>query len=111
MLAFLDISPVNPGHTLVMPKKHCKTLLDANDALLIKLIKVTKRIASAIMRATKAEGFNVGINNYRAADQVVPHLHVHIMPRFMGDGRLGWKGGKYKEGEEAKVAKQIRKLL
>jgi len=111
MLAFLDISPVNPGHTLLIPKRHYATLLDANDALLAKLIKATKKIASAVMKGIKAEGFNIGINNYKAADQIIPHLHVHIMPRFMKDGKLWWRSGKYKEGEEMRIAEKIRKLL
>lgn len=111
MLAFLDIAPANPGHTLLIPKKHYATLLDANDALLVKLIRTTKKIAKAVMRATRADGFNIGINNKKAAGQLIPHLHVHIIPRFTGDGLGTWRTGKYKKGEEVKIVNKIRKLL
>jgi histidine triad (HIT) family protein len=110
-VAFLDIAPVNPGHTLVVPKLHFETLLDIPDVQLAELFKVVKKISPLIMSAVGAQGFNIGINNFRAAGQLVPHFHVHIMPRFENDGRELWVGNKYKAGEAEKVAEKIRSLL
>ena len=110
VLAFLDISPVNPGHTLVMPKKHSETIIDCDENSLCETMKAAKKLSSAVMKAVKADGINISINNYRAAGQLVPHLHVHIMPRFENDGlKLDWPAKKV-EGMD-KIAASIRKAL
>ena len=111
VMAFLDIAPVNKGHTLVVPKEHHKDLLDTPDNLLAETIKVIKKVAKAVMRATGAEGFNLGVNNGKAAGQVVMHLHFHIMPRFEDDGLKLWSGKKYEGKEEEETAEKIRSLL
>lgn len=112
MLAFLDINPVNKGHTLVIPRRHYITLLDTPDELLFKLIIVTKKLASILMKSLNAVGFNVNINNYSDAGQVVPHLHIHIVPRFSGDGHKLWDGRKYESEEEFNsVLESIKKNI
>lgn len=111
VIAFLDIAPVSKGHALVLPKKHFETLLDADDKTSNELITVVKKISSAVMNAVKAEGFNIGINNYEAAGQIVPHLHVHIIPRFRNDGLKEWPNKKATEQELKSVAEQIKKFL
>ena len=78
-LAFLDINPVNPGHTLVVPKKHCENMLDASEADLCSLISVIPKIARAIMASGQYEAFNVAMNNGAIAGQVIKHLHFHII--------------------------------
>ena len=109
-LAFLDISPVNKGHTLVLPKKHFETIVDIDDQSLCELIKAVKKLSNAVMKAVKADGINIGINNYRAAGQLVPHLHVHIMPRFENDGlKLDWPAKKFPDMD--KIAEKIKKAL
>jgi len=110
-LAFLDIGPVNPGHTLVIPKEHYDDLLKTPDALLDNMLGVTKKVAKAVLKAVNSEGFNVGINTGQGAGQLVPHFHIHIMPRFPEDGHHLWKQGNYKEGEMQKVANKIRQNL
>jgi len=110
VLAFLDMSPVNPGHTLVVPKKHSETIIDADEQTLCDLIKAIKKVSNAVMKAVKADGLNIGINNYKAAGQLVPHLHVHIMPRFENDGlKLDWPAKKIPDMDE--IAEKIKKAL
>ena len=111
VVAFLDISPVNKGHVLVIPKLHFDTILDIPDANLAEVFKAVKKISSAAMHAVDAKGFNIGINTYKAAGQLVPHFHVHIIPRFEDDRLESWPGKKYKEGEAEKLAEKIRKAL
>ena len=81
-----DINPVVKGHSLVMPKKHFKTILDIPDSLGAELLDCVKKTALKIVKETKSEGFNVVSNNFSAAGQVVDHAHFHIIPRKKGDG-------------------------
>ena len=111
VLAFLDISPVNPGHTLVIPKAHHENLVDTEDGLLCEIILTVKKLAPIIVKAMGAEGYNLGVNSGAAAGQVVFHTHFHIMPRFSGDGHKHWTGTAYKEGEMAELAEKIRQLI
>jgi histidine triad (HIT) family protein len=111
VIAFLDIHPVNPGHTLVVPKKHCENLLDADDEILKEIMLTIKRVAWAITSAFNLLGFNVEQNNGRVAGQIVPHLHWHVIPRFPEDGLRHWPGKEYREGEMEEIKEKIRKEL
>ena len=111
VLAFLDIYPINPGHTLVIPKAHTVDLLDTSIDSLIAIIKVLPKIAKAVVRGVQADGFNVGVNNGAAAGQIIQHVHFHVIPRFKDDGYKSWGQRKYKEGESAKIAEQIREAM
>jgi histidine triad (HIT) family protein len=88
-LAFLDIHPLNLGHTLIIPKKHYPSMgempLDEVGQLFVSVAKVMK----GVRRATKADGINIGQSNGRAASQEVFHMHVHIIPRFDNDSQGG----------------------
>ena len=112
VLAFLDRTPINPGHTLIIPKKHSETILDTDDDVLEKLVVVTKKISNALYKSLKLEGFNIVSNQFKVAGQVVPHLHIHIIPRHKDDGFRPWPSREY-ESEEVKkeVLKKIRKVL
>lgn len=83
--AFLDLFPVNPGHTLVVPKRHAVDLLTCPSDLAGHLFAVAARLAPAVVATVEADGFNVWTANGRAAGQTVFHLHVHILPRFATD--------------------------
>ncbi len=110
-LAFLDITPTNPGHVLLIPKKHCENLYDLPNETLKQLALILKKIAVAIKKAVGAEGINIGMNNEKAAGQIVPHAHFHIIPRFSNDGYRLWKGKSYPESHIKKTAEKIRKFL
>lgn len=108
VIAFLDIEPVNAGHTLIAPKEHYATPLETPDNLLAAILKTTKPVAAAISTALGAKGFNITFNNGEAAGQVVSHTHLHLIPRYDDDGLLLWPQSPYPEGEQEKVAKKIR---
>jgi len=85
-LAFLDIHPLVDGHTLVIPKAHYENLEDVPLNEVGEVFKAVHMVSLAIRRALGAPATTIGINNGRAAGQVVPHLHVHIIPRYPADG-------------------------
>lgn len=85
-LAFLDINPRNPGHTLVIPKRHYEVVMDMPEAEAGKLFEAVKRLSANIKIATKADGISIIENNYKPAGQVIPHVHFHVIPRFIAEG-------------------------
>ena len=87
-LAFLDIRPVFPGHTLLVPREHVETLEDLPAGLTGPFADAAKRLATAVRVGTGAEGTFVAMNN--TVSQSVPHLHLHIVPRTRGDGLRGF---------------------
>lgn len=85
-IAFMDISPLNKGHLLVLPKEHFENIFDIDADLYGHLMSIICRLAKAVKAAVKPEGMNVLQLNGKAGNQVVPHLHIHIVPRWSGDG-------------------------
>lgn len=110
-IAFLDIGPVNPGHTLVVPKKHAINIFDIEEDDLKELVAVVKKISMAVLKGVEAHGVNVSMNNGKVAGQLVNHIHFHIIPRFQDDGFRHWSHGKYKSGQAEEVVKRIKKIL
>ena len=112
-LAFMDKYPITSGHTLVLPKYHYGDLFQMTEDEVGNLYRVVHTIASAVYDATGAQGLNTGQNNGKAANQIVPHVHVHIIPRYEKDSRDGkWpsrKVSEYRELEE--IANRIKKNL
>ncbi|MDO8668768.1 MAG: HIT family protein [Candidatus Buchananbacteria bacterium] len=111
VLAFLDITPVNSGHTLVISKNHYDNLIDLPEEEAGKLINVIKKITPAIVKATEADGFNLNLNNGSAAGQVINHVHFHIVPRKNNDGYKLWPGHVYPAGEAEIVLEKIKSNL
>lgn len=111
VIAFLDIHPVRPGHTLVVPKVHCSNMLDCDDEVFAHMMKATQKVARAVSAATGAEGFNLGINNGKAAGQIIFHLHLHVIPRSSDDGLRLWGSQEYQEGQMQSIAEKIRALI
>jgi histidine triad (HIT) family protein len=110
-IAILDINPVNPGHTLLIPKESFKDIFDMPDSLLGKVGPLLKRLSKGVMKATGSEGLNIGMNNGEVAGQVVFHAHIHIMPRTKNDNYELWHGEPYEEGEAKKIADKIRSAI
>jgi histidine triad (HIT) family protein len=111
-VAFLDRSPLFPGHTLVAPREHVVTLRDLPDALLAPYFTEVRRIAAAVQDGLGADGTFVAENN--VVSQSVPHLHVHVVPRRRKDGLRGffWPRQRYADdAEAAAVAARIREAL
>jgi histidine triad (HIT) family protein len=84
VVAFLDIKPLNEGHTLVIPKSHYENIFDIPRELIAYLHGVTKQIAFAVKKATNADGISIIQQNGKAAGQDIFHLHVHVIPRYEG---------------------------
>ncbi|MEL7060262.1 MAG: HIT family protein [Acidobacteriota bacterium] len=94
VLAFLDIGPLAPGHTLVIPKERRAHLHELSDAAAAAIGRVLPRIARAVMAAVGATAYNVLQNNGPTAHQAVMHVHFHIIPRFEERGLgIGWQPG------------------
>lgn len=110
-LAFLDITPINPGHILLIPKEHHKNIYDMPDNILSKIAPVIKKLSIALKSSVNADGINIGMNNDGSAGQVVFHAHFHIMPRFSDDGYRLWHGKEYKDGEAQQIAEKIKKFI
>ncbi len=111
-LAFLDIHPINIGHTLVVPKTHHANLYETPDEILAHLIVVVKKLSVAVKTAMKADGINIEMNNDPVAGQIIFHSHIHIVPRFEGDGFRHWHGARdYRDGEMVKIAQKISEKL
>ncbi|HEX2500449.1 MAG TPA: HIT family protein [Methylomirabilota bacterium] len=86
-IAFMDINPLNEGHTLVIPRAHAATLFETDEADLRAAIATAKRVATAIRAALRPDGLNLLQANGVAAFQSVLHFHFHLIPRFTGDGK------------------------
>ena len=80
-----DISPVNPGHTLVIPKRHVSSYFELTDDEVVALMELLRRAKEAIDAEFKPDDYNIGVNNGPLAGQTVPHVHIHVMPRYRGD--------------------------
>ena len=110
-LAFLDIRPVNPGHTLVIPKAHYRNILDIPEDVFLHVARTLRKVAPAVKAGVGAEGVNVSSSHEPIAGQEVFHLHFHVIPRFPGDGLAHWPHKEYAEGEARAVAEKIRRAL
>jgi len=110
-IAFLDITPVNHGHVLIVPKVHSRNIFDADDTVLSGLFPIAKKIASAVVAAIGAEGVNIHMNNEPPAGQAVFHSHIHVIPRFREDAIEMWKGHPYPEGMMEDIASKIKTAL
>ena len=108
VFAFLDIAPVNYGHTLVVPKKHYANIEEINEDDLSAVIKAVKKIGASIKKNLGVEAYNATINNGELAGQVINHLHFHIIPRAKGDGLKLWSQGEYGDGEAEEVLEKIK---
>ena len=111
VLAFLDINPVNPGHTLVIPKEHSQDFISTNGETLRSVVSIIPKIAKAIMRGLNYDAFNLCTNNGKASGQEIMHLHFHIVPRREDDGQKLFEHRTYLDGEILEVTKKIRDAM
>lgn len=107
-LAFLDINPVNPGHILIVPKRHFANIEEADEQTLSQVIKIVKKIGFNLKNNLAAPGYNIGVNNELAAGQTVPHLHFHLIPRLSDDGLKPWPHKKYQGNEAQEILNKIK---
>lgn len=112
VISFLDIAPANKGHALIVTKNHYETLVEVPDECLNDMMLKAKKIAQAMSAALGNEGFNILMNNKKVAGQLVPHAHVHVIPRFSGDRiKLNWMARKYKANELDEYKEKIKSFI
>lgn len=110
-VAFLDKYPIDVGHSLVIPREHHERITDMASQDVGNIFSIVPKIAKAVLSATGADSFSLGQNNGRAAKQIVPHVHIHIIPRYTGKGTVWTKRQIPKDDELAELAFKIRELL
>lgn len=108
-LVILDINPVSIGHSLVISKEVYDTTGDTPDDILSHLICIAKKVELKLREVTKCDGSNILINNSPASGQEIPHIHIHVIPRFINDGqKLSFSKTKYEDGEMASLGEKLK---
>jgi histidine triad (HIT) family protein len=105
-LIFLDIKPVNPGHLLIIPKKHMIWMQEADDKIIKEIFCLAKKMMLVLKKSLKCDYVSVSV-----IGNEVPHFHVHLIPRFNKDHFKEYPKKGYKEGEAEKIAQKIKKFL
>lgn len=108
---FLDRYPIDFGHSLVVPKIHYEKITDMDAADVGVLFSKIPKIAKAVMAGANADAFSIAQNNGRAAKQIVPHVHIHIIPRFNHRGTVWTKRNIPDPDELESLAQRIRQYL
>lgn len=114
-MAFLDAFPLAKGHTLVVPRAHVARVEEMGDQEAKAVFAAVHKLTGRVAKAAGAQGTTIAVNDGAAAGQEVPHVHVHIVPRFAGDKAgpihaLGWERPKVPGEEMDRLAKSIRAL-
>ena len=110
-LVILDKYPIDKGHSLIITKKHSETITDMNVDEVSKLFAKIPKIVNAIIKATNADAFSVAQNNGKAAKQIIPHVHIHIIPRYNVTGTLWTKRKIISDNELIELTKKIKKYF
>lgn len=110
-IAFLDLYPFSRGHTLVCPKQHGETIWDMNETEIAGLFQVAFRVSKAVVSAVGADGFRFVQNNGEAANQVVAHVHVHVIPVKMEDKGRFVERRRFTSEEMDETAQSIRSQI
>ena len=116
VMALMDVQPVNPGHVLIIPKIHVAQLSELSEETGVRMFKIAMQIAEALRQSgTKCEGINLFLADGEAAGQNIFHVHLHVIPRFRGDGfqiKVGPHYGLKPDRKELdKIAQKIRAIL
>jgi len=107
-IAIMDKYPIQLGHSLVMPKVHHEKIVDMSNDEVGALFSRVPAVARAILAATGADGFNIGQNNGKSANQIIPHVHVHVIPRYQKIGN-SWARRMIAQNDDLdELAKKIR---
>lgn len=110
-MAFLDTAPFSKGHTLVCPKQHGETVWDMDGAEIGGLFALASRISKAVVSVVDADGFRFVQNNGEAANQLVAHVHVHVIPVKLADKGRFMDRKRFTAEEMSHVAASIREKI
>ncbi|MBI2138468.1 HIT domain-containing protein [Candidatus Woesearchaeota archaeon] len=112
LVSFLDIAPAISGHSLIVTKQHFETIAETPDEVIQHIALFAKKLTKAMSFALAAEGFNLLMNNKKVAGQLVPHAHVHVIPRYARDGiDLNWRPRKTLPNMLKECAEKIKRFL
>ncbi len=108
----LDLSPATKGHAILLPKEHYLNLFDLDTETASKALVVAKKVASAMMKVCKCDGFNILQNNGEVAGQTVFHFHIHLIPRYKSDNvQISWSSGSLDSDDVKNFIVAINELL
>ena len=110
-IAFLDKYPIDDGHTLIIPKKHYEQITDMNSEDVGKIFSLVPKIAKAVLIGSGADAFSLAQNNGKAAKQIIPHVHIHIIPRYNNKGTVWTKRQITTDEVLSKLAVKIKSAL
>ena len=110
-IVILDRYPIDVGHSLIITKKPYEKLTDMNVGEIMDLFSKIPKIINAIIKATKADGFSIAQNNGKAAKQIIPHVHVHIIPRYNATETLWTQRKLMGDVELNKLVQKIRSFM
>ena len=107
-LVILDKYPIDNGHSLIITKKHSEKIIDMDVNDVSRLFSKVPKIANSIIKATNADAFSIAQNNGKAAKQIIPHVHIHIIPRYDKTGTLWTKRKIMSDDELSQLAAKIK---
>ena len=110
-LVILDKYPIDNGHSLIITKKPYEKITDMNTDEVSSLFSKIPKIANAIINGTNADAFSIAQNNGKAAKQIVPHVHIHIIPRYNATGTLWTKRKIMNDNDLSELAEKIKKYF
>ena len=110
-VSFLDRYPIDVGHSLVIPREHHERITEMTPENVGKLFSLVPKIAKAILTGAQADAFSIAQNNGRAAKQIIPHVHIHIIPRYNSKGTIWTKRQISTDSELEELAKKIRNAI
>lgn len=110
-VAFLDKYPIDDGHTLVIPKKHYERITDMDSNDVGEIFSIVPKIAKAVLSGAGADAFSLAQNNGKAAKQIIPHVHIHIIPRYNNKGTVWTKRQIPTDDVLSELAKKIKSAL
>ena len=110
-LVILDKYPIDNGHSLIITKKHFETINDMSVDGVSKLFSKIPKIVNAIIKTTNADAFSIAQNNGKAAKQIIPHVHIHVIPRYNSTGTLWTKRKIMNDNELTELASKIKKCF
>ena len=107
-VAILDRYPIDTGHSLVIPKKPYEKIIDMPKNEVAELFSLVPQIAATILKATGAVAFSIAQNNGKEAKQIIPHVHVHIIPRYADKATMWTKRGIPSDDELSELQQKIK---
>ena len=110
-VSILDKYPIDTGHSLVIPKEHHEKITEMKTSAVGEIFSIVPKIAQGILNATGADAFSLGQNNGKAAKQIIPHVHIHIIPRYNKKGTIWTKRTIEDDSNLAVLAEKIKNSI